>query len=154
MYREYVQTLLGEKPIIAVEKVSKKEETVKPTVKSYQKNKIVQKLEIKIETNEIEKNNADITNIIEKGVDNDIKNHEIDTYCMLHDGALIIVDNVLWKGTVLGQVHYPASNELILHQINLFKYTVFLAVFCISFSPLYNAMNIQIYEYIYSKKSS
>lgn len=110
MYREYVQTLLGEKPIVAIEKVSKKEETVKPTVKSYQKNKIVQKLEIKTETNEIEKNNADITNIIEQGVDNDIKNHEIDTYCMLHDGALIIVDNVLWKGTVLGQVHYPASN--------------------------------------------
>ena len=119
MYREYVQTLLGEKPIIAVEKVSKKEETVKPTVKSYQKNKIVQKLEIKIETNGIEKNNADITNIVEQneGVGNDIKNHEIDTYCMLHDGALIIVDNVLWKGTVLGQVNYSASNLIFPHLI-------------------------------------
>jgi hypothetical protein len=122
MYKEYVQTLLGEKPNMAVEKITKKEKNAKPTVKSYQKNKIVQKIEIE-EKNEIENTTIDISNSDEKNENdkNDVHNREYDSFCMLNDGALIVVDNVLWKGTVLGQVNYLASNLINLNQIYPFN---------------------------------
>jgi predicted O-methyltransferase YrrM len=126
MYKEYVQTLLGERPDVAVEKATKKEEIAKSAAKSYQKNKIVQKIEIKIEKNDIQNRSTDISNSNEQYDDNknDTQNQENESFCMLNDGALILVDNVLWKGTVLGQVNYFASNLIIIIKKNCFMYNL------------------------------
>ena len=118
MYKEYVQSLLGEKIEKVTEKDGKKEIPVKPVMKSYQKNKVVRKVEIEIENNKLENiNNVDFSSSQQNENKINDENDENDAFCMLTDGALILVDNVLWKGTVLGQVNYSASNLIFLHLI-------------------------------------
>ena len=60
----------------------------------------------KVNENENDKSDSDHNNGIENKNENENENEiSDDDFCLLSDGALIMVDNTLWKGLVLGQVN-------------------------------------------------
>ena len=52
-------------------------------------------------SNIITTNNPEKSNSISSGVEVEV---EVDDFCLLNDGAMILIDNTLWKGLVLSQV--------------------------------------------------
>ena len=97
-----MKTILGEAPadIVDIDKNAKK------TAKSMEikmDGGIESRVEKELNANENEKEDEDEDNI--------------NSFCLLSDGALIIADNTLWKGIVLGQVR---STEYFILFHNLF----------------------------------
>lgn len=115
MYEQYLRSLLGSNKI-----------EIKKVIESnvYKSENIIVHTEDKKETNDLKGNQGKVSSIssddnsgdeisIENEVENENENGNED-FCLLNDGALILVDNTLWKGLVLGQVNEQHSTYDIL----------------------------------------
>jgi hypothetical protein len=97
----YLKSIMGitnKKTEIKIEKEKRDIKTQTMTPKYYGLNK--RKLSNIITTNNPEKSNS-----ISSGVEVEV---EVEDFCLLNDGAMILIDNTLWKGLVLSQVTHSS----------------------------------------------
>ena len=106
-YVKYLKTILGEvsADIVDIDRNAKK------SAKS---------MKIKMD--------VDIESTVENELNTDENEDDINSFCLLSDGALIIADNTLWKGIVLGQVR--CTKYFILF------HNLFLGQYFLSYLPL------------------
>ena len=137
MYEQYLRSLLGSNKT-EIKKV--KESNV------YKSENIIVHTEDKKETSDLKGNQGKVSSIssddnsgdkinIEISIENEVESeseaeneaeneNENEDFCLLNDGALILVDNTLWKGLVMGQVNEQHSTYDIL--LIIFKLVEFI----------------------------
>ena len=127
MYEQYLRSLLGSNK----SKIKKVKES-----NVYKSENISVHTEDKKETSDLKSNQGKVSSISsddnsgdETNIENEVESeseaeNENEDFCLLNDGALILVDNTLWKGLVMGQVNEQHSTYDIL--LIIFKLVEFI----------------------------
>jgi hypothetical protein len=99
MYMPYLKSIMGI-PNKEIEIVKEKENKVVKTLTIIPR---YYGLNRQKPSNIITTNNPEKSNLISSGVEVEVED-EVEDFCLLNDGAMILIDNTLWKGLVLSQV--------------------------------------------------
>ena len=91
MYMPYLKSLMGT-PNKEIENHEIMKQKIAPKYYGLNKQKT---------SNIIDRNEVHSVGTISNEVEVEVK---VEDFCLLNDGAMILVDNTLWKGLVLGQV--------------------------------------------------